>query len=86
MRTTVGGNTYHILVANVLQSKSCPVCRKPFLSTPESADSDVSTESNGFGLLATEEEMLDLLRRVQGDDAMDEQYRTAGPETYGMYS
>lgn len=70
-------------------SKSCPVCRRPFLEgSVESADADadIATESAGFGLLATEEEMRELLRRFREDQTVDEEYRVAGSETYGMYS
>jgi len=49
-------------------------------------DADIATESAGFGLLATEEEMRELLRRFREDQTVDEEYRAAGPETYGMYS
>jgi hypothetical protein len=55
-------------------------------SLTEHMDSDVPTEGAGFGILATEEEMHELLRRFREDEVVDQQYQTAGPETFGMYS
>ena len=47
---------------------------------------DVPTESAGFDRLATEEEMQELIQRFREEQVVDEQYQTAAPETYGMYS